>query len=475
MTQRIEESAAGVAVPGKKFLYVVFSFEVFRAYCFPYRSPQLSTDLRFCFDGFPTYPNPADPRNPDVVCQTDNGYSCSGFVTALNMSIFTPTFADNLGAVNCFLFRSTEDFQMTSTSGANNGSRLLFTFFGDQSVTYGRIHVSAYPKEMDPNAKLYNLNDSIPLLMSDADVLNWKNSERNDIQATNVYTIQPFTYSAMSYDLVYHRYLQPVGWNYVGFLPITNSTPEIETNFRQEAPNPNYTATHSDLGFMAVYPEQFAKITDREVKMYTLLNALGFVGGIFGLLVTLQTWLFGYRPRSPWGVVQRWSVGDMKRSLLRGLSKNFRTTDSGVPFIDPVHHRFSMQNLASLANETETERISRVEERLQVLEMLFKAYYVDDELFRSLDYANKQYSLTDEKPESSTTRQGSSAAAAEPLFMSSPPDEKITTATPAREVKDGFSHLFNKRSDSVESAFSSNSSVEDLHASSRQRLTSDYH
>lgn len=393
------------------------------------------------------------------------------------MSIFTPTFADNLGAINCFLFRSTTDFQMTSTSGANNGSRLLFTFFGDQSISYGRIHVSAYPKEMDPNAKLYNLQDSIPLLMSDADVLNWQNGERNDIQATNVYTIQPFTYSAMSYDLVDHRYLQSVGWNYVGFLPISNSTPEIETNFRQEAPNPNYTATHSDLGFMAVFPETFANITDREVKMYTLLNALGFVGGIFGLLVALQTWLFGYRPRSPWGIVQRWSIGDMKRSLLRGLSKSFRTTDSGVPFIDPVHHRFSMQNLASLANETEAERVSRVEERLQVLEMLFKAYYVDDELFRSLDHANKQYALTDKKTDipsqSSSTQQQQESS--KPFIP--PPDEKITFTTAsnhqrAQDTRDGFSHLFNKRSDSVESAFSS--SDEDLH-SSRQRLTSDYH
>lgn len=242
-----------------------------------------------------------DSRSPGVVCQTDTGYSCNQFVQPLNMSIFQPTFASQLGAVNCFLFRSDESFKMTSTSGANNGSRLLFTFFGDQSISYGRVHVSLYPKEMDPNVKVYNVNDDIPVVMSDFDVLTWQNNERNDIQTTNIFEVEPYSYNALSYNLIDHRYLQDVGWNYVGFSPITNSTPEVESNFRAEAPNPNYTQTHADLAFMAVYPEAYAKFTDREVKMYTLLNALGFVGGVFGLLVAVQTWLFGFRPSSPWG------------------------------------------------------------------------------------------------------------------------------------------------------------------------------
>ncbi|KAI9495036.1 hypothetical protein BDB00DRAFT_266955 [Zychaea mexicana] len=347
-------------------------------------------DVRFCFEGYPSFPSPMDPRNPGVVCQTDIGFSCSEYVQALNMSVFTPVYASGLGAVTCFLFRAPKYFQMTATSGANNGSRLLFYPFGDQSVTYGRVHVSLYPKEMDPNVKLFGIQDDIPVVMSDMDVLNWMNGERNDIQVSNVYDLQPNSYGAISYELVDHQYLQDVGWNYVGFSPITNSTPEIETNFRQEAPNPNYTATHPSLGQMVIYPSGFVHARDREVKMYTLLNALGFVGGIFGLLLALQTWLFGYRPRSPWGVVQRWSIGDMKRSLLEGLSSNFRTaSETGIPFIHPVHRRFSVLNAGDI-HESERERVSRVEERMQILELLFKAYYVDDEVFRSLDNANRR-------------------------------------------------------------------------------------
>ncbi|KAG2225048.1 hypothetical protein INT45_003248 [Circinella minor] len=353
--------------------------------------PQVDVpDIRFCFEGYPTYPNPVDVRNPGVVCQTNNGFSCSSFITPLNMSVFSPVFTSSLGPVSCFLFRAPNYFQMTETSGVNNGSHLLFYPFGDTSITYGRIHVSTYPKEMDPNVKVYGIQDDINVIMSDVDVVNWMNGERNDIQTNNIYSMVPSSYSALGYELVDHQYLQNVGWNYIGFSPITNSTPQIETSFRQEAPNPNYTLTHPDLGLIAIYPSKFVLVRDREVKMYTLLNALGFVGGIFGLLLALQTWLFGYRPRSPWGVVQRWSIGDMRQSLLNGLSSNFRTApETGIPFIHPVHRRFSVLNTLT-AQETERERIARVEERMQVLELLFKAYYVDDEVFRSLDNANRR-------------------------------------------------------------------------------------
>ncbi|KAI7875341.1 galactose oxidase [Lichtheimia hyalospora FSU 10163] len=421
VTQRIEEAAAQVDVP----------------------------DVRFCFDGFPTYGN-NDPRDPGVVCQTDTGYSCSGSIQPLDMSVFTPSFASNLGAVSCYLFRADADFKMTSTSGANNGSRMLFTFFGDQSVNYGRVHVSLYPKEMDPNVKVYNLNDDIPVIMSDFDVLTWQVNERNDLGTTNIFEVEPYSYNALSYNLIDHRYMQPVGWNYVGFSPITNSTPEVESNFRAEAPNPNYTQTHADLAFIAIYPESFANYTDREVKMYTLLNALGFVGGIFGLLVAVQTWLFGFRPSSPWGLVHRWSVGEMRRSLLRGLQTSFKPTDSSIPLVHPLHPRFSMNNMPQdLAYESEGQRISRVEERMQMMEMLFKSYYVNDEIFRSLDNATKSV------PPGSTA--GSPNG---PLF----PSEK--GADVQRSNTGGFSHMFNHRQ-SVASTSSDAHSQQNLNTSGR--------
>lgn len=242
-------------------------------------------------------------RKIGLNCQTETGTPCASYIQPLDPAIFTPVFANSLGPITCFLFRTPPDFKLTSTSGNNDGARLLFTMFGDQSVaSYARVHVSAYPKSMDPNVRVYGINDTVDVLLSEEEVSNWLNNERNDMQATNVYSLLPLSYSIMSYDLIDHRYLQDYGWNYVGFSPITNSSMEIETNFRQEAQNPNYMQTHQDIGLFVVYPETFANLIDREVKVYTLMNALGFVGGIFGLLLTVQVWLFGYRPRSPWGI-----------------------------------------------------------------------------------------------------------------------------------------------------------------------------
>ncbi|CAO3588672.1 unnamed protein product [Absidia cylindrospora] len=358
VTQTIQTSAAAVDVP----------------------------DFRFCFNGYPTYPDMTDQRNPGIHCQTNIGHPCNQFIQPLNMTVFQPYFSDKLGPVSCYLFRTDASFQLTATSDNNIGSRLIFTLFGDPTITNGRIHLSAYPKEMDPNAKIYNIDDGTPVLSSLDDVLKWQTTEINDLPAGNVFTVAPFSYSYMEYTLLDHHYLQEVGWNYVGFLPLTNSIPELETRFRTVAANPYDAPLLQDIGtigMIAVTPENYMNNTKRQVKMYTLVNALGFVGGIFGLLLAFQAWLFGYRPRSPWGVVHRWSVGDMKRSLLRGLQSKFKTTDdAGIPLVHPVYKRFNVI-------ESESQRMRRMEERMQVMERLLKAYYVDDEVFRSLDNANK--------------------------------------------------------------------------------------
>jgi hypothetical protein len=78
--------------------------------------------------------------------------------------------------------------------------------------------------------------------------------------------------------------LQADSWNYVVFLPVTNSTIEIATNIRQDSYFDNSSASISRL---TVSSEAFVNTFEQEIKLYTLLNALGFVGGIFGLLVAV--------------------------------------------------------------------------------------------------------------------------------------------------------------------------------------------
>lgn len=392
-------------------------------------------DIRFCFDGYNSYPNTMDPRNPRVSCTTEVGVNCNSYIQPLNMSVHTPVFSDQLGAVECFLFRADDSFQMSGSSGNNNGSHMVFNFYGDKAVEFGRVHVSLWPKEMDPNVNIYNLPGTT--MLSTEDLANWLNDERSDLQVSNIYDFAPFTYNTLQYQLINHQYLQPAGWNNVGFLPITNSTPEIDTNFRQESANPNYNLTHLDLGTFIVTPTAYQQTVYKETKIYSLVNALGFIGGVIGITFGLQTWLFGYRPRSPWGVVHRWSVGDMKKSLLQGLQSNFKT-DAGIPLVHPVHKRFSKNDFAPYSPyDADPDRISKVEERMQILETLFKAYYVDDEVFRSLDNATK----------AETTPRGQV-----PRYAT---DEKLTGLVAAQD-HDGkrdnsFRHMFRQSSGSLNS------------------------
>ncbi|KAG1467225.1 hypothetical protein G6F56_004526 [Rhizopus delemar] len=354
-------------------------------------------DIRFCFDGYPNYPD-RDSRATGITCSNDMEASCDSDIQALDMSIFSPFFTGNLGTIACYLFRPSAGSKLADTPGSNNGSQILFTMYGDQSIDYGRIHISVYPQRMDPNVIVYNISDN-NVLLNEAEVVKWQNNEKNDIQVENVYTIEPFTYSALSYNLIDRSYLQSDRWNILGFLPIAEFTQEVDTTFRQGTPDSNYMSAHSNLGVLTVYPSKFATTTKKEVKNYTLVNALGIIGGIAGLLLTIQAWVFGFRPKSPWGVIHRWSIGKMKRSLLNGLRSKFRTTDSGIPLVDPVHRRFSMADLSQMeenemqrvdcGKENDDRRMNRMEERVQMLEMLFKAYYVDDEVFRSLDDANR--------------------------------------------------------------------------------------
>ena len=165
------------------------------------------------------------------------------------------------------------------------------------------------------------------------------------------------------------------------------------------------------------------------------MNGIGFVGGLFGLFVAFQSNMFGYRPNSPFGLVHRWSFGEMRSSISEGLRSRFGLSKTPVPLVNPVHNRYSinMRNYgpnyedddddeestfidsdsingshqnAALHNEVpnyssfgndEIQRLASVEDRMQLLELLFKSYYVDDEVFRRLDVALKKSSNSEHR------------------------------------------------------------------------------
>jgi hypothetical protein len=189
---------------------------------------------------------------------------------------------------------------------------------------------------------------------------------------------------------------------------------EIQTDITSESYQTHYISGASSTGTLYVLARICQTKVLSEQRAFTIMNATGVFGGLFGLLFSLQSCLFGHRPRSPWGYMHRWSFGHFRNSLLRGLQTNFFPEPKPQPIIvreesqRSVHHlhqqlRINTQNLSSLdpilvpptpmdtvrfSGLSEGEiRIRLVEERIHLLERLFQAYYIDDEIFRSLDHA----------------------------------------------------------------------------------------
>lgn len=358
-------------------------------------------DIRFCFDGFPTSGRGA-PGDPRLACQTDMGYDCNSDVISLDLTYFQPT--STTGFSTCFLYRPSLDFKLSPRTVGNKGSRLVFTIFANGSyASSGRIHISAYPRLRDPNVRLYNLTGVTA--MSKAEIADWITNEQYNIQTSNTYTMQLLSYNGMGFNVVNRQSLVPDAWSYFGVLPHINHQRIVETTFQQNPPDTGYTSSHSDIGYLNVIPMDYANVRDREVRVYTLLNALGFVGGVASLFFTFHSWLWGARPNSPWGIVQRYASGHAQRSLRNNLRARFfdlapsdnseqrpqqqakPTTYSNIPFVNEDAAFSYSSPYDSDIKEANEGRMQFMEDRLRLLERVVKSYYFDTEVFQQLNTA----------------------------------------------------------------------------------------
>jgi hypothetical protein len=267
--------------------------------------------------------------------------------------------------------------------------------------------------------------------MSPVDISNWRNNDRNSLLVENSYTLQSGQTMSMNYQLEIYKRLTTSPWNYVGLAPQFDTITQLKTEQRTTLTSTSSDSLNQPLATIYVIPQAMLNKTLREAKMFSVISALSYVGGLFSLFLAVQTLLFGYRPSSPFGVVHRWSVGDMKRSISDGLVSRFSSLQTPVPMVNPVHRRFSkldiksygnvnqgplhsgdydpkaaecndvdsMEKGTTLENEPldpihhEDNRLARMEvmeERLQLMELLFKSYYINDEVFQSLDKALKK-------------------------------------------------------------------------------------
>lgn len=258
---------------------------------------------------------------------------------------------------------------------------------------------------------MYNISDRPNL--SDDYIQQWLRREANDQQTENSYTVEFNTYSSLSYQLKNHRYLLKTPWNAVGFAQIRNNTPEVETSFRTSIQDGSMMIRN----VLDVYPASFADIVEEDQRVDTLMSASGLIGGMLSLFTFILTTLYGARPPSMYGWIMKLPFNKPTRSIERHLLRSFGPLGQPIPFVHPVDpHVLNAQQLqehrlmeTAYSNTTTDDlhaKIRYMEEthhremeethnqmaallkRLQLMELVFKSYYINDEVFNRLHDAH---------------------------------------------------------------------------------------
>ncbi|KAG2218736.1 hypothetical protein INT45_006888 [Circinella minor] len=432
--------------------------------------PTSSINIRFCLQGNQIQENTADEStDPPISCTTSDGIPCNDYLTLLDLSYHQPRLGLSNDITQCYLFRgeSADNYlaplrlSPISVSQVNNGTSLGFSFQVSNTNDSGKIYISFYHPERDPNPNIYF--DQRTSSFNDREIEEWTLKDASRVPGDY---LESYEVAYIDYQLELTESLTDSKWNYFGFASQYNSTPEITTTIQKYS---SFDSSYSPTGSIMLSPASFAIITHREQRIYSLVNALGFIGGLYGLITAIQTAMFGYRPQSPFGIIHHWSFGHMKRSINRGFKDQFGKYKSPVPLINPVHSRHELllynnmqkqgtpeeqnenqkddiPNLTDsfdcdsnsnsnnssklgLSNEKkqftvlnveenstqcnsncqhcietiqeQARQIELIQERTQLLEHLFKSYYVNDEVFKKVDTAIKQ-------PERSPNQQHSS-------------------------------------------------------------------
>ncbi|KAK4517528.1 uncharacterized protein ATC70_000867 [Mucor velutinosus] len=360
-------------------------------------------DIRFCYDGF-NVSSTTPPLN--VFCAFRNGTDCSNQIIRLNMSNHLPQYPDQLGAVACFMFLSAPSYSLMNDNmgySESTSTKMVFSFQGPPRLdtngnisSSGAIYIDMYAPGYNPNVVAYKLLPSNQL--SPEFNREWAISEQGSNTIDSI-ILKPSVRTSASFAIIENRALRRSdGWNYVGF----SSTYDVDStvsSFYKDAPqNIALLQTSSLLAQLTVQPSSFTININNEQKVFTLLNAFAQIGGVLGLFIAVQTILFGFRPQSPWGIVHRWSFGRLRIQLTDRLANYFDRMGTPVPLVNPVSSRLStvFKNSAYGSGHAVDEamsqenRVHQVEERLQLMELLLKSYYLNDEVFRSLDQAVKR-------------------------------------------------------------------------------------
>ncbi|KAI8389287.1 hypothetical protein BD560DRAFT_485978 [Blakeslea trispora] len=362
-------------------------------------------DVRLCFDGW------FKDQSPTVQCTSNTGESCTQYMINMTDAVQSSLNYYGMSRPSCVLFQA-------SLSSSNSTPSYVNFYYTGQPANTSAIHVELYHPHHNPNVPIYNLKGDFDSWYTPDEKSRFQTIEQMNLRTENTYTIPSNTdFTKIGYSF-HERHVLPT--NDLRSLIGLFGRPSYQRQFsiRSRIFNDQLiNETPVNVGVIQLFSSSSSVMIIEEQRTFTLIQGLGVLGGFVGLFVALLVNLFGFRPRSPFGIVHRWFLPKTQAALLKGLKENILPSTNKqqyndkpgssetplyvVPIVQPVHERFLKTPVyhskindkkdsciaatdIEADNQQQMTRMTRLENRLRIFDVLLKAYYFDDEVFESL-------------------------------------------------------------------------------------------
>ncbi|KAI7860597.1 hypothetical protein BDC45DRAFT_494797 [Circinella umbellata] len=321
-------------------------------------------DIRLCFQGILS-------ANVTFSCNdaTDNAnyFFCDESVNVpmFNRSKHYPhsTYKPSYSPVQCW-------FLTTSFTYVDfppyNGLELSYEYVLDNSSLRHNMQIAVYtPYILNPTlftyvdsiSNYYSGGENISQELETEEYIDWAQHEASNdqmiIKDDNQYTLD-LSDNKPSHMVVSFKYqtrldLSDATWNVLGLASIYQKTEEIISDFQTETRNNDGPDQFKSI--IKLQPSNLSHATLQEQRIYTIVNVLGSVGGLFALVAAIHSLLYGVRPFSPYGIVQRYSPKKLKSSIRIALYDAFGFLERPTPLVHPVNQELFYNNESLMKNE----------------------------------------------------------------------------------------------------------------------------
>lgn len=341
-------------------------------------------------------------------CIFENGQDCTKYFYPIKDLSITPILDQGYIVPSCQIFLPPLDinFQVYKDIPLSKKEDLMYILLLKKNTTspLKSFYFSYYTSQNSPYRTFFGMNgndSSMPL----QDAEDWIEEETRTGNLKGSFRLDAGGYVTAPYSLTETRTLTSSIWNYFGFASIYNTRLNITLKVGDVAKMADSsTEVWLPSSFLYINPSEYSLHLIKEQRVSTILSGLASAGGVFNVIMAIQTLLFGFRPDSSWGIVHRMSWGRRSKTLKEDLRNQFNTNNSPVPMVSRVRGEY--YSLPELSHSTALEivpvnisdghhseglklrkmedRFQLMEDRFQLMEDLFKTYYINDEVFRKL-------------------------------------------------------------------------------------------